>query len=200
MHKSPKYNRPFPTSPTRIIITGASGVGKTTLAGSLAPLLSLPLIPELARDMCAQMGYQRIGDIPDQEEFKRHVLKAQIDLEEELGNFISDRSTIDCWVLWQRWNLNHAMTYDTEAYYVTARAQAALYSHIIYVPPHFPPAEDGFRWTDLDYQKQIDRLVRMSLFEWDLLDRTLFITGENLNERVAQVMGWMGIEAAEIDS
>lgn len=189
MLKNQKFNRT--SHPTRIIVTGASGVGKTTLVAELAPLLSLPSIPELARDMCAQLGYQRIGDIPDQEDFKRKVLHAQIELEEEMGEFISDRSTIDCWVLWQRWNINNAMTYDTEAYYTTARAQAEKYSHIIYVPPHFPPPEDGFRWTDLDYQKQIDRLVRMTLYDWDLLDKVYTVASDEPQARLKEIASWL---------
>ncbi|MBS2011014.1 MAG: AAA family ATPase, partial [Cyanobacteria bacterium SZAS TMP-1] len=45
----------------RIIVVGASGVGKTTLVEALAPLLNLPVIPELGRKLCLDMGYQRIG-------------------------------------------------------------------------------------------------------------------------------------------
>lgn len=175
----------------RIIITGASGVGKTTLVEALAPLLSLPRIDELGRRICHQMGYQRIGDIPDQEGFKNAVLDAQIAEENRLGDFISDRSTIDCWVLWQRWNLCSAMTYDSEAYYTRAREQAQKYSHVVYVQPTFTATDDGFRWTDPDYQKQIDRLVRSTLYDFELLDRTLTISMESLDERKSAIVQWL---------
>jgi len=179
----------------RIIITGASGVGKTTLVEALTPLLSLPLIPELGRDICHQMGYQKIGDIPDQEEFKRAVLDAQISRENQLPEFISDRSAIDCWVLWQRWNLCSAMTYDSEAYYQKARAQAQRYTHVIYVRPTFPPVEDGFRWTEPIYQKQIDRLVRMTLYDFELWEKTLTIEEEDQEERLRAALKWLSIES-----
>lgn len=175
----------------RIIITGASGVGKTTIVEALTPLLSLPQIPELGREICHQMGYQNPTQIPDQNLFKQTVLTAQITREEELQSFISDRSTIDCWVLWQRWNICAAMSYDTEAYYETARAQALKYTHIIYVPPMFKPVDDGFRWTDLDYQKQIDRLVRMTLYEFDLWDRTYTVRDLAVDARVKAVSDWL---------
>lgn len=179
------------TSKRRIIAIGASGVGKTTLVGSLAPLLSLNIIPELGRKLCHDMGFERIGEIPDQEGFKRRVLEAQIEEEERLGSFLSDRSTIDCWVLWQRWNICQAMTYDTEAYYEKARKQSERYSHIIYIPPMFEAEEDGFRWTDKDYQSQIDRLVRMTLYEWDLLDRTYEVKSDNKEERLEEIKYWL---------
>ncbi len=175
----------------RIILTGASGVGKTSVAEALAPLLALPVIPELARDICAALGYRRIGEIPDQEGFKRQVLAAQIAEEEKLSSFISDRSTIDCWVLWQRWNICSAMTYDTESYYEEAREQARKYTHIIYIPPMFGPVEDDFRWTDADYQKQIDRLVRMTLYDWSLLDRTYVVQSEGVEARLAEIRVWL---------
>ncbi len=179
------------TSNRRIILTGASGVGKTTLAEPLSKELGLPIIPELGRDICRQLGYERIGDIPDQEAFKKSVLDAQIQAEDKYAGFVSDRSTIDCWVLWQRWNICQAMSYDTEAYYEKARKQSEKYTHIIFVPPMFPPVDDGFRWTDADYQKQIDRLTRMTLYDWNLLDRTLFVTGMSVEERMQEITAWL---------
>lgn len=175
----------------RIILTGASGVGKTSLAEALAANIGLPIIPELGRDICREMGYQMIGEIPDQEGFKRKVLEQQITAEDNLPAFISDRSTIDCWVLWQRWNICSAMSYDSESYYVRARNQAEKYSHIIYVPPMFPPPEDGFRWTDGDYQRQIDRLVRMTVYEWGLLDKTFVVQSEGVESRMREVTRWL---------
>jgi hypothetical protein len=83
------------------------------------------------------------------------------------------------------------MTYDTEAYYERARSQSSKYTHIIYIPPMFAPQEDGFRWTDSDYQKQIDRMVRTTLYDWKLLDRTLMLKSEGVKERVAEVMDWL---------
>lgn len=183
---------PTPSSaPKRIILTGASGVGKTSLVETIAAKLGIPVIPELGREICRSMGYQRIGEIPDQEAFKQSVLEAQIGAEEKHGDFVADRSTIDCWVLWQRWNICSAMTYDTEHYYKLARAQSRTYTKIIYIPPMFPPQEDGFRWTDKDYQQQIDRLVRMTLYEWQLLERTYVVQMEGVERRQKEVLEWL---------
>lgn len=179
------------TAQRRIILTGASGVGKTTLAELLSSQLGLPIIPELGRDICRELGFDRIGDIPDQEAFKKSVLDAQIAAENKAASFVSDRSTIDCWVLWQRWNICQAMSYDTESYYQKAQKQSEKYTHVIFVPPMFPPAEDGFRWTDADYQQQIDRLVRMTLYEWQLLDKTYFVKSKPIDERLKEITNWL---------
>ncbi len=159
----------------------------------LAPLLNVEIIPELGREICEQLGYKFIGEIPDQEGFKQRVLEAQINAETKLAQrgFIADRSTIDCWVLWQRWNICQAMTYTTEDYYKKSLAQARSYTHIIYVPPMFEPNHDGFRWADADYQRQVDRLTRMTLYEWNLLDRSLFIKSIDIDSRVLEVIEWL---------
>lgn len=83
------------------------------------------------------------------------------------------------------------MSNETEAYYQQARSRAQMYSHVVYVPPMFEPVDDGFRWTDKDYQKQIDRIVRMTLFEWNLLDRTLAVGSLLTEERVTEVIAWL---------
>lgn len=153
--------------------------------------MGLPFIPEIGRELCIAKGYQRIGDIPDQEAFKREVLEAQIKHEEDLSEYVADRSSIDCWVLWQRWNLCTAMTYDSESYYERARKQAESYTHIIYVPPLFPIIEDDFRWTEPDYIKQINRLVLTTLFDWNLLARTHTVQSAQFDERVKEVVAWL---------
>lgn len=173
------------------MLTGASGVGKTTLASSLAAELKLPLIPELARALCEERGFKRIGEIPDQEGFKRDVLLAQIQREASLTEFVADRGTIDSWVLWERWNICQAMTYVSEAFYRTCREEAQWYSHVIYIPPLFTPPEDDFRWTDADYLKQIDRMIRLTLYDFNLLEKTYTVSSAEPDSRLKEVTAWL---------
>jgi predicted ATPase len=177
----------------RIVLTGASGVGKTSLAFLLGKELGLEVIPEVARELCHQMGYQSPTEIPDQQVFRGQVLDAQIAEENKRAALIADRCTIDAWVMWQRWQICSAMTYDTEAYYDKCRKQAQTYTHVIYIPPLFVAPDDAFRWTEPDYVKQVDRLTRMTLYDWALWDRTYTIQSADLESRVKEVRAWLSI-------
>ncbi len=57
----------------------------------------------------------------------------------------------------------------------------------------FPPVDDGFRWTEPDYQKQIDRIIRMTLYDWNLWDKTLTISDKDNGARVKEVLAWMEV-------
>jgi predicted ATPase len=178
----------------RIVLTGASGVGKTSLASLLGEALGIEVIPELARIVCQDLGFANPTEIPDQQVFRLQVLAEQIKRENALDSFVADRGTIDAWVMWQRWQMSTAMTYDTEAYYDQCRNQAVKrYTHIVYIPPLFTPAEDEFRWTEPDYIKQVDRITRMTLYDWELWDRTYTIRTNQPSERVAEVKAWLGL-------
>jgi hypothetical protein len=175
----------------RIAVTGASGVGKSSLSELIAIAMDLPLIPEIARELCLQRGHANPAEIPDQQTFRQEVLEKQTTAESECPNYVSDRSTIDCWVMWQRWHICTAMTYETEAYYEQCRTQANNYTHVIYIPPMFPAVEDAFRWTEPDYIKQLDRLTRLTLYDWSMNDRTYTITRDTPRDRLMEVTEWI---------
>ena len=175
----------------RIVIIGAAGTGKTTLVEAISKKLNLKLIQEQARIICKRLGFSNIYEIKDQKQFRVQVLKDQIKLEERFKNFISDRSTIDCWAHWIRWNYETAKTFESEKYYKLAFGQALKYSKIIYIPRIIKPKNDGFRWNDNDYQNQIDRLLKDILFEWGLIQKTCIIQSSKLNERIKEIINFI---------
>lgn len=175
-------------SQKRIVIIGSAGVGKTTLLTNIKRNIGLKVIPETAREICNKLGYKNIYEIKDHDKFRFLVLKEQIKFEEKYRQFLSDRSTIDCWIHWVRWSWNIKKTFESENYFKLAYAQALKYSHIIYIPRMLKPKEDGFRWNNEDYQNQIDRLFRETLLEWELMGRVFIVQSKNLKERTKEVI------------
>ena len=176
-------------SPKRIAIIGSAGVGKTTILEKLKSTLGLAIIPEQARIVCKELGFKNIYKINDPNHFRQLTLNSQIKKEEALKEFISDRSTIDCWVHWVRWSWSNAKTSESEKYYKLAFSQALKYSHIIFIPRTFTfkAKNDGFRWNNEEYQNQIDRLFKEILLEWELMSRTYIVQAKNLNERFKEI-------------
>ncbi len=178
-------------SPKRIVIIGSAGTGKTTLLNNIKEKIGLKAIPELAREICKQLGYKNIYEIKDHDKFRLLVLKEQIKFEEKYGQFLSDRSTIDCWIHWVRWSWGSKKTFESEKYYKLAYTQALKYSQVIYIPRLFKSKNDGFRWNDEDYQNQVDRLFRETLLEWEMMGRTLIVQSKDLKERIKEVMKYL---------
>lgn len=178
-------------SPKRIIIIGSAGVGKTTLLNGLKKYTTLSIIPEQARIICNKLGFKNIYEIKDHSKFRLLTLKVQIKQEEKYKQFISDRSTIDCWIHWIRWSWNNQKTFESEKYFKLAYNQALKYSHIIYIPRLIKAKEDGFRWNDNDYQNQIDRLFREVLLEWQLMNKTYVLQSKDLKNRIKEVKNFL---------
>ena len=178
-------------SPKRIVIIGSASVGKTTLLNAIKAKLNLNVIPELVRVICKKLGYENIYEIKDQNKFRILVLREQIKLEEKYNQFLSDRSTIDCWVHYVRWSWQSQKTFEAEKYFKLAYNQALKYSHIIYIPRIIKPKDDGFRWNDESYQNQIDRLFKGILLEWELMKRVYIIKSGNLKERITEAINYI---------
>ena len=175
----------------RIIVIGSAGVGKTTLLNSIKNKLKLKVIPEQARIICKKLGYKNIYEIENPDTFRILTLKQQIKHEEKFKQFISDRSTIDCWVHWVRWSWCEAKTFESEKYFKQSYRQALKYSHIIYIPRLFKPKEDGFRWNNEEYQNQIDRLFKQFLLDWELMNKTHIVRSTNLKERINEALNFI---------
>jgi predicted ATPase len=146
----------------KILITGAMGVGKTTLANMVGEARKIDVLPEVARDMIKE-GFNLDEGITEGAE--REMLNRQILLELD-DDFIADRGIIDilayCMIIFEDNSelLNH----------VNKWLSKAQYDVIFYLPVEFPIEDDGIRSTNIDFQKKIDDTIKFILksspFKW----------------------------------
>lgn len=153
----------------RIAVSGAHGVGKTTLATSLAEELGLPLIGEVAREVARDFGFKTTGEIVASNPGKKtlyqiNVFYAQIKAEKgRRRGFVSDRSVFDSLAYSLFYGLHSTVGYLLDE----ALAHSKNYSLIVYCPIPTPdgPADDGFRLTDRASQQRVDEYLSQ-LLEW----------------------------------
>ena len=83
----------------RIYFSGAHSVGKSTLARHVSETYKLPFLPEVARTVLSERELQvdsLRSDINLVDSYQSEVFYRQIEEEEKLVSFVSDRSLIDC--------------------------------------------------------------------------------------------------------
>ena len=153
----------------RIAISGAHGVGKTTLARKLAKTLDLPQIEEVVRSVAKDFGFKTTGQIRKAKEldkclFQNTLFVRQAVTEMQFKNgFVSDRSMLDF--------VAYCYLYNLPDHYVEILQKEALrysefYDLLVYCPiPDVVLENDGFRLTDKDSQKFIDVAIRKLLNE-----------------------------------
>jgi predicted ATPase len=177
----------------KIAIIGAAGVGKTTLLNSLFEDTTISVkyrkIEEVVRKLCAERGYESPYTIDeDLDQFRHDVLSRQIEEENKVDNFIIDRSTIDAWAYYMRWSWNTSTVEKTEEFYQAAYKQAQQYDKLIYIPIAFEIQDDGYRWANPVYQKQVDRLLRSIITDWDLKDKVYEIQSDTIDHRLQELL------------
>lgn len=184
----------------QIVITGAAGTGKTSLINALFENSKInsryQKIEEIVRVLCAERGYSSPYDIKDDvHKFREDLLERQILSENSCKDFIADRSVIDAWAYFMRWSWNYVEVERAEVYYQKAFAQAQKYDLIIYVPIMFETLhDDGFRWGNKIYQKQMDRLIKSVIKDWGLEAKVYEIKSIDKMERVEEVLKQLAVE------
>lgn len=177
----------------KIGICGAQGVGKSTLARALSEHLGLPLIGEQAREVIKLLNFDRPRELRDKPQvgvtYQVRCLFSQIRAEEEQEpGFVSDRTFIDNAVYFNKWHAHQAASGFACLYYEICRQGVKNYDLVVYVPPEIPLKDDKFRSVNLDYQSEIDFLVRLFLQGFPV--RSWIKVKGTVEERVRQVIDW----------
>lgn len=144
----------------KIAITGAQGVGKTTLAKDIAKATGYEVLPEVARQMISE-GYKMDRHVTPEIEYQ--MLDVQKKVEKLGGNsWIADRCIVDILAYSMVLFKNNKRLHAT----IQSELKKAKYNIIIYIQPEFPIEDDGVRSTDLLFQQEIDQAVRYCLKEF----------------------------------
>ena len=145
----------------KIVLVGAHGTGKTTLANMLREYFGYSVIESASRDIRALMdsGKINIGGKDYHELITAINVKVwkDTDLASESANLIYTRSIIDNIAYGDEFvGLNDLHKSDLyNRLKVVDRKNAFRNALIIRIPIEFGPEDDGVRYTDPEYQKRI---------------------------------------------
>jgi hypothetical protein len=152
----------------RIAITGAHGVGKSTLAGKICDALQLSELPTPGRTLAAiGLPVNDAATVPSQ----LVAWLLQYRLEREQPAWVASRSLIDVWAYTvlaaARTDLDRVEeALMQELARATRLAITGAYDELIYVPPRIPLVADKVRADDLSFQRSTDEAIRRALDDW----------------------------------
>lgn len=141
----------------KIAITGAQGVGKTTLAKQInKDYPDLKILPEAAR-LAIEAGYHL--DQTATTETELWLIAKQLELESGEDKWVADRCGIDLLAY-----IQHLFSKESaliEFATKTLMPRFSNYDLVLYLPSgEFEIEDDGVRTTDLKFQQIIDAQVR----------------------------------------
>ncbi len=145
----------------KIVITGAQGVGKTTLAKQInSHYPDFEILPEAAR-LAKEAGYNL--DHSATTETELWLIEKQIELEKNENKWVADRSCIDLLAY-----IEHLFSHESSLIEFATNTLAPKFSEydlVLYLPSgEFAIEDDGVRTTDLKFQQAIDERIR-NVFE-----------------------------------
>lgn len=168
----------------RIVITGAHGVGKTTLMNALAKD-NIRTITQVSRNVISENNFDHSENTTT--ECQKTIFKELKKALSSKRSYISDRG-LSCVAAY---TFNKALTNDIPKKVADKQYLDLEKFHkdnpdilVVYVPIEFPLVDDGVRSVDPKFQEEIDFLVK------NILETTkipyITVTG-TVEERVAQV-------------
>jgi hypothetical protein len=152
----------------RIAITGAHGVGKSTMARRLSDALGLPELATPGRNLAERgLPVNKAATVTSQ----LVAWLLQYRFEREQASWVASRSMIDIWA----YTVLAAGRRDTdqvelalvdELARATRIAINGAYDCLLYVPPAIPLVADSVRDDDVSFQCATDDAIRRTLEDW----------------------------------
>lgn len=141
----------------KIVITGAQGVGKTTLARQInKDYPDFKILPEAAR-LAKEAGYDL--DETATTETELWLIAKQIELENTESKWVADRCGIDLLAY-----IHHLFSEESALIEFATKTLAPRFSNydlVLYLPSgQFAIEDDGLRSTDVKFQQAVDERIR----------------------------------------
>lgn len=144
----------------KIVITGAQGVGKTTLAEQINKHYpDFKILPEAAR-LAKEAGYDL--DETATRETELWLIAKQMELESGEGKWVADRCGIDLLAY-----IHHLFSEESSLIEFATKTlvpRFSKYDFVLYLPSgQFAIEDDGLRSTDIKFQRAIDERIKQIL-------------------------------------
>ena len=187
------------TMPMHIILIGAHGTGKSTLAKAISEQLGIPVTESVAR--AVKKSFETIFiEAPDAKELALQNTLCELSRWDftrwkECINVMT-RCPLDT-LAYARVNARNATGPAKEGFQIIhdhhlrkfkqdeASQQMLKQSVFLYLPIEFPLEQDGVRPMDVEYQKQVDAAMRQLIYE---LDITPIVVSGTVEERMRTFM------------
>jgi len=159
----------------RVAITGAHGVGKSTLADQLAAVLGVLVLSTPGRTLAGR-------GLPVNEEAtvtsQTLAWLLQYRFERGQSDWVAPRSLIDVWAYTVQAAERHEPTPVESALLEelersTPIAVAERYDHLIYIPPRIALQGDDVRPSGEAFQRSTDEAIVSALARWQIPHTTL---------------------------
>jgi predicted ATPase len=165
------------------VLTGAHGTGKSSLLKELRSVPGYSFSESVTRKSGADINQS------GNDEGQLKILAAIIDAETKNGifkkDFILDRSFIDFYA-YTRYLYNHNQVSIETLTLIESEfdKRASQYTMVFYLPIEFDIEQDGTRSDDIQFQKEIDDIIKLILIGKELT--FVPVTG-SLDERVSYI-------------
>jgi len=174
----------------RIAISGSAGTGKTSLATHLSRYLSYPLVPEGIREYLLEHKLQDLRSMTPSQTMGMQwtILNRKVEIEKNLKDFVSDRSTADNVSYTLRWCARSTLEIpraEIKHFINVAKKHCELYDIVFVLPGGIIPLHsDGVRSINENYQYEMECMIMGVLHKWDM---PFYIVDANtIEERIEQ--------------
>ena len=174
----------------KIGISGAGGVGKTTLIRKLAPFLEHTVIPDVIDTVLEERGYRSFKDVSEQEEhidIRLRALERKIALERGSERFISDKTVCDYYAYWLLRSSAFATREQNFFFHSRVREHIGIYDKIL-IPRFglFALEDNGLRSVDYFHQCRVHCLIKGIYLQEGSSFKEVVHTLEDSAEKVAR--------------